>query len=79
MNVPESWKNQALYDMETARSMLDAGRYAYVLFCCQQAVEKFLKAIWAHQHQETPPRIHHLVMLAERLPLIITEEQSDFS
>lgn len=39
----QKWVEQARYDLETARAMLDSGRYVYVVFCCQQAVEKMIK------------------------------------
>ena len=39
-DAAEKWAAQSLYDIETAKAMLDTGRYLYVLFCCQQAVEK---------------------------------------
>ena len=52
------------YDWETARAMHKSGRYLYVVFMCQQAVEKILKAILAFQNKEIKP-IHHLPKLAE--------------
>lgn len=63
--VPEQWTQRAYYDLETARAMLDAGRFVYVLFCCQQAIEKMLKAIITAQTGELPPRIHNLMQLAD--------------
>jgi HEPN domain-containing protein len=36
----QRWRELALYDLGTADAMLSAGRYLYVLFCCQQAIEK---------------------------------------
>lgn len=44
--------------------MYEAGRYLYVVFMCQQAVEKMLKAMLAFQGEEIKP-IHHLSKLAE--------------
>ncbi|RPJ00465.1 MAG: HEPN domain-containing protein, partial [Deltaproteobacteria bacterium] len=34
-----------------------------------------LKAIYANQHDETPPYTHRLVYIAEKIPLDLTEEQ----
>ena len=42
--IPEQWAERANYDLDTARAMLKSERYIYVLFCCQQAVEKALKS-----------------------------------
>jgi HEPN domain-containing protein len=74
----ELWAEQACYDLESARAMLDAGRYLYVLFCCQQAVEKMLKALIAERSQELPPRLHHLMRLAEAAAIEMSSEQMDF-
>jgi HEPN domain-containing protein len=50
--------------LETAKAMLDAGRYLYVAYMCQQAIEKLLKAIIAQHGKENLP-IHNLNRLAE--------------
>lgn len=39
------WLEIAEYDLETARAMLETGRYLYVGFMCHQVVEKALKEI----------------------------------
>ena len=59
------WVNIAKYDIGTAFSLLKSKRYLYVLFMCQQAVEKMLKGIIILKTKEFPPRIHDLVKLAE--------------
>ena len=38
------WVKRADYDLKTAFAMQDAARYLYVVFMCQQALEKILKA-----------------------------------
>jgi len=58
------WLERANYDLETARAMLDAKRYLYVAYMCQQAIEKLLKAIIAQHGKENLP-IHNLNRLAE--------------
>ena len=45
MAVPDDWMEQARHDLQTAKAMLAARRYLYVLFCCQQAVEKAIKGL----------------------------------
>lgn len=64
----------AEYDFKTAEAMLKAGRYLYVLFACQQAIEKILKALITAKTKEFPPRIHNLVKLAQLLSLKLSEE-----
>ena len=56
--------SRAQYDLDTAKAMLDAERHFYVYFCCQQAVEKALKAIIAAKTKKLPPRLHNLRDLA---------------
>ena len=78
MAIPDEWLEQARYDLETARAMLAAGRYLYVLFCCQQAVEKALKSVIAARTGEMPPRLHSLMSLAEKAQIQPDEAQSDW-
>jgi HEPN domain-containing protein len=61
--------------METARAMLDSSRYLYVLFCCQQAVEKALKAKIVGLTGELPPRIHNLVQLAKKAEITLNTDK----
>jgi HEPN domain-containing protein len=74
----EHWAEQARYDLDSARAMLDSGRYLYVLFCCQQAVEKMLKSLIARRKMEFPPRVHQLMRLAEAAGLAVEEERAAF-
>jgi len=73
--VVEEWVNQACYDFETAKAMQEAQRHLYVLFCCQQAVEKMLKALIAKRINESPPRTHNLIQLSKKACLDLTESQ----
>ncbi len=77
--IVEHWVERSKYDLDTAKAMLDTGRYLYVSYMCQQAVEKILKAIIAQQGKENFP-IHNLNRLAE-ISLIDSElnpEQFNF-
>ena len=76
MSSVERWTEQARYDIDTADAMQRSGRYLYVLFCCQQAVEKTIKAIIAKRTNEFPPRIHNLVRLAEVAALELGDERA---
>ena len=71
----EKWLKRVNYDIETARAMQQSKRYLYAVFCCQQAVEKALKALIAEQSEEMPPRIHNLRRLARSLDLALDESQ----
>ena len=71
----EHWVERSKYDLDTAKAMLDTGRYLYVSYMCQQAIEKILKAIIAKQGKENFP-IHNLNRLAE-ISLIDSELNSE--
>lgn len=77
MTIPENWNEQARYDLDTAKAMLDSGRYLYVLFCCQQAVEKAIKSVIALRTKKMPPRIHNLIRLAEKAGLEVEESRAE--
>ena len=74
----QEWIKIAEYDLETAKAMLKTKRYLYVVFMCQQAIEKILKAIYSKQKKELPPRIHNLINLSNFLELEISEEDKNF-
>ena len=72
------WIELSEYDLETAAAMLAAGRYLYVLFMCQQALEKMLKGHVLKITREFPPRIHNLVRLMELAGLKPGDEKERF-
>ena len=78
----EYWLKLADYDIETARAMLNSGRFLYVGFMCHQTIEKALKAVISRdcKEGEIPPKIHNLSKLAVRASLfdLMSEEQQDF-
>ena len=40
------WIKHAQYDLDTADSMCQTGRWIYVVFMCQQAIEKSVKGMY---------------------------------
>jgi HEPN domain-containing protein len=56
----EYWLDIAQYDLVTAESMYNAGRWLYVVFMCQQAIEKLVKGLYCLYLQDTPPKIHDI-------------------
>ncbi|MFA5537559.1 MAG: HEPN domain-containing protein [Bacillota bacterium] len=54
------WQEIAKYDLETAYAMLEAGRYAYVAFMCQQAVEKMVKGLHVLYLDEEAVKTHNI-------------------
>ena len=73
----QKWIEIAEYDLKTAAAMLKSKRYLYVVFMCQQAIEKILKAIYTQQKNETPPRTHNLPYLTQSLNLNLPESDKD--
>ncbi len=72
------WLERAEYDWETATLMMSHGRYLYVAFMCQQAIEKILKGLIQKKTDKLPPYTHNLVALAESCSASFSEEQLDF-
>ena len=71
----KSWVDASRYDLETARALLESRRYIYVLFMCQQSLEKLLKAHATAQTGEFPPRIHNLARLGDMIPFEFSSEE----
>lgn len=58
---------QARRDLENARKIITTGAYEVAAFMSQQAVEKYLKAVWLERLRKRPPATHSLRELAEGL------------
>lgn len=56
----EHWHDIAQYDLDTAEAMYRAGRYLYVVFMCQQAIEKLTKGLHVLMRGEEAPRTHNI-------------------
>lgn len=74
------WVELAEYDLETARVMLDTGRYLYVGFMCHQVIEKMMKAYYVKSQGEMPPYTHNLELIARKSSLAgsLSQEQLSF-
>jgi len=71
----QMWLDRTIYDMDTAKAMLQTGRWIYSIFMCQQSLEKCLKALIAYQDKEIVP-IHNLRRLAEIASIIHEFDES---
>lgn len=58
------WMDDARYDLDTARDMLEHGRWNYAVFLARQAVEKMLKAGFLLLLRQPVPWEHNLLELA---------------
>ncbi|KXG75451.1 HEPN domain-containing protein [Thermotalea metallivorans] len=65
--------------METAKVMLEGGRYLYVGFMCHQVIEKALKGYFASVLPDNPPYIHNLTVLAKKAGIyeLFDDKQKD--
>jgi HEPN domain-containing protein len=73
----KAWLDASRYDLVTAKALLKSRRYVYVLFLCQQSLEKLLKAIVTARTKEFPPRIHNLIRLGELTALPFSQEERE--
>jgi HEPN domain-containing protein len=63
----EHWEDIAKYDLETAEAMLQSGRYLYVAFMSQQAIEKLIKGLYVWHLDQEPPRTHNIYSIYRSL------------
>lgn len=72
------WLDAAEYDIVTAESMLNSGRYLYVVFMCQQALEKLAKGLYIYFVGDEAPRVHSisyiLTEVTDRLNIRVDED-----
>ncbi|MGE5544121.1 MAG: HEPN domain-containing protein [Bacillota bacterium] len=47
--------------------MLNSGRYLYVVFMCQQAIEKLVKGLYILFCGEEPPRTHNISIIFKKV------------
>ncbi|MCL1998442.1 MAG: HEPN domain-containing protein [Turicibacter sp.] len=73
----EYWLDIAQYDIDTAQAMLKSGRWLYVVFMCQQAMEKLLKGLYVLYIDDNVPKTHNIRMIAEKLEDLLPEEFQD--
>lgn len=74
------WVELSDYDLETARAMLNTGRFLYVGFMCHQSIEKILKACVISLQDSSPPFSHSLSLLAKKAGIweLFSENQQNF-
>jgi HEPN domain-containing protein len=76
------WLDIAHYDLATADAMFGAGRYLYVAFMCEQAIEKLRKGLYVLYRDDDVPRVHSISQIVKRfensLAVTATDEQYQF-
>jgi HEPN domain-containing protein len=71
------WLDIAQYDLDTAETMLNGGRWLYVVFMCQQAVEKLVKGLYVLYIDDNVPKTHNIRVLIERFESLLPEAVTD--
>ena len=72
------WLELAQYDLESADAMFATGRWFYVVFMCQQAMEKLCKGLYTLYLDDNVPKIHNIkqvfLCFEEKLPVTVGED-----
>lgn len=63
----EYWLDIAEYDLETAIANYKSGRYLYVVFMCQQSIEKIVKGLHVLYNDEEADRTHNIVRIFNKI------------
>ena len=78
----EYWYDIAKYDLDVSESMLMRKHWLYVVFMCQQAIEKLVKGLYSYYLPDTPPHLHNIKTIGTRiekhLPSPIPADKMDF-
>lgn len=70
------WLEKARESLNDAIASFENHRYGLTAFCCQQALEKLLKAAVVKRKKQRPRKIHDLLPLMKDSGLDMTEEHS---
>ena len=70
MRSPEEWLKQSDYDLGTAESMFQSGRYFYAVFMAHLSLEKALKGLYQQRMGVVPPKTHDLLWLLDKMSVM---------
>lgn len=74
----QQWLEQADYDLDTAEDLFKSKRYVYAVFMLHLSIEKALKGLFQQRLCQVPPKVHNLVLLANRVGLDLTDDRRIF-
>jgi HEPN domain-containing protein len=77
------WKDYAQEDLKTAGAMIQTQRWTYVVFMCQQAIEKLVKGLYGmYLDFDKIPHTHNISKLVKdfvgKLPERVDADMFDF-
>lgn len=61
------WQMLSDYDLETIDVLIEGGRWVYVAYLCQQAVERQLKGMYVFYYNSEAPKTHNINFLFAKL------------
>jgi len=70
------WQSKARESLDDAAASLKNHRYSLTAWCCQQALEKLLKAAVIKQKNQRPRKIHDLLPLLRESGLAVTDKNA---
>jgi len=72
------WLELAQYDLDSAVAMFSSGRWFYVVFMCQQAIEKLCKGLYTIYFDDHAPKTHNIKLIflcfADKLSVSVEED-----
>ena len=72
------WLEFAQYDLDSANAMFTSGRWFYVVFMCQQAIEKLCKGLYTLYLDDNVPKSHNIkqvfLCFEEKLTVTVDED-----
>ena len=71
------WISSSDKDFSTMENLLKSQDNTWALFIGHLVIEKLLKAYYLKTVDDTPPYMHHLLRLAEKTDLPLSEVQKD--
>ena len=72
------WLDSSDIDFKAMDSLFNNGHYVWTLFVGHLVIEKLLKAYYVKVVDNNVPQIHHLLQIAERAGLALSDSQKDF-
>ena len=61
------WLRLAQYDLDTAQTMYTGGRWFYVAFMCQQAIEKLCKGLYNFYISDNITKVHNIRFILTKI------------
>lgn len=71
----EKWLEMAEDDLDTATVMLKNGKYMYVSFMCQQALEKLSKGIYVYTFNKEAPFTHNINIILKDIENVMNSNK----